>query len=186
MEKKQIIIKGNFKGLLPNFTKNFTLIIVSICLILIGNALINSLLLGNSDLNLFEHILESLTSTNRVFNFLFVILLFMLSIILIVYSIINTISLLYEFSRITIFDFEKNTISVKYLYFPFIKIEELHILSSLCEISICITGFQKMFQCGDLYIEFFPHNNETKQTKKLYIPYIYNVTKLKNVLASKL
>lgn len=185
MERRQIIIKGNFKGLLPNFMKSLLLVISGIISFFIGNILINNLSKANTELSVIEHILD-ISDIGTFLTFLFACLLFIIAVLFIIYSIINLITTLYEFSRVTIFDFEKNTISVKHLYFPFIKIDELHSISSLCEVTTCKSILQNAFHCGDLYIEFFAHTSPTDQIKKMYIPYIYNVDKLKSILSSKL
>lgn len=169
MEKNRIVIKGSFRGISADLTRNFMILIINFIIYLTCDSYKDKLITKNNIDSLLEFVLNSdqlevVAILATVYVVILIVLLITLS------TIIKIIRLFYNLARVTIFDFTSEKVIAHSYSFPFNKTTDENKFSEVINVNIEQGLLGRLFNAGNMYVEYIAVNTVDSQLRNVEIP----------------
>jgi hypothetical protein len=181
MEKNNVIIKGSFKGISADFSKNIVVLICIFILYLISNN-IRKTYYSKYGISSFIDFVTGFEHISVIAIISSIFLLFFILAIIGISTFYKTIILLYETQRTITIDFTAGKILVESYSFPFIKNTDENLFNDIISININQGLLNRTFNTGDIYIEYLTCSKVDSQLRTLEMPYVSMPFKVKTKL----
>lgn len=168
MEKNKTIIKGSFKGISADLTKNVLILVVTWIVYLLSNSYKDKLYEKNQISSFLAYLLE-MDKLTVVCTIAIIYLIIIITVIVAISSLIKIIGILYHLADCTTFDFENKKVISKTFSFPFNMTTDENKLDEVINVNIEQGSFHRLFNTGNVYIEFLAYNSVDTQLRNLEI-----------------
>jgi len=182
MKANKLVIKGSLAGISADLVRNILVIIVNILITIICNVYKNNLY-EKYDIN--SKFLEYLLTFNElsvVIKLAVINLIVIIAYILIISAIVRAIGVFYYIPRNVLIDYENKKIIDKSFSFFSIKNTDENKCNEIINVNIEQGLFQRIFNTGNLYIEYVANNDVDSQLRHIEIPCIAKPFMIKNKL----
>jgi hypothetical protein len=179
METNKITIRGSFKGISGNFTKNIVYLLVILIVYLIANVNKNKYFRRHNITSLWNFI-KGFTEPKIIIILLSLYLLIFILLVLGISITIKIIALLYETQKLVIIDYSTGKITEETLSFPFTKSQEESKFNDIISVNITQDMLHRLFNSGDLYLEYMTYTKVDSKIRNMEITYVESPHKIKS------
>lgn len=171
MENNSMVIRGSFRGILGDLLKKIIILICTTLVYFISNNVENQYY-KEYNIDSFISFVIELQHPYIMAILSFIFILYIILLLIFLSTLYKTIILLYETLKTTVIDFQSGKITVSYYTFPFNKEVQEHKFNEIININISQNLFQRLFQTGNLYIEYLTYSKLDSQLRTINITYV--------------
>lgn len=165
MEKNRVVIKGSFRGISADLAKNIVFLIASLVIYLLCKAFIDKQQINTS----FIDFLLAMDNLTIVCMLAVVYLIIIIDAIIAISTIIKILGTLYHLADEVVLDYTANRIVLKTYAFPFTKTTDENRIDEVINVNIEQGAFHRLFNVGNLYIEFLAYNSVDSQLRNIEV-----------------
>ena len=171
MEKSTIIVRGSIIGIAGDFLKNVIILICTYVVYAIGKDVKQQYYEEFNITSLVDFAME-FKHTKEAVIISFIFLLFLILALIAISTIYKAFKLLYEIPKSITFDSINGKIIAVTYSFPFNKNVDENKFDEIIEVNISQGLLHRLFNSGDMYIEYLALNKIDSQLRHIEIPYI--------------